>query len=50
MAQIKIKAPPSDATLEEICDYLAYLAENLSYVLCNLDEENHTEKYNERTE
>ena len=48
MAQIKFRTPPTDADAAELARWIQSFISELTYILNNLDEENHTEKYNER--
>ena len=48
MAQVKFRTPPTDADAAELARWIQYFISELTYILGNLDEENHTEKYNER--
>ncbi len=48
MADSNIKHIRQEATNTEICDYLNYLADRLTYILENLDEENMTDSYNRK--
>ena len=43
-----IKHISKGATNVEICEYLNYLADRLTYILENLDEENMTDSYNRK--
>ena len=48
MADGHIKHIGKDASRTEICDYLNYLADRLTYIFENLDEENMTDSYNRK--
>lgn len=49
MARIKFTPLSGDASLAELIQWLSAFTAELNYILNNLDEENHTAKYNERT-
>lgn len=48
MADSYIKHIKDNASNGEICEHLNYLADRLSYILENLDEENMTDSYNKK--
>ena len=48
MAESYIKHIKDNATNADICGYLNYLADRLTYILENLDEENMTDSYNSK--
>lgn len=48
MAKVNIPYPPHPAEGEALERWLARLVDELQYILCNLDQDNMTSKYNER--
>ena len=48
MADSNIKRIKQNSSNAEICEYLNYLADRLTYILENLDEENMTDSYNRK--
>ena len=48
MAEVSFERPDPDAGCYELVNYLNYLADELEYILTNIDEENTTEAYEKR--